>query len=201
MKSKYFLRGMGVGILVTVMIFAVSLVFYEPDISDEEIIEKATALGMVQSDKESDSSSSDNDKSSESEENSKESEEESKDSTGSVEEDTAKDQEVSSSDDSSTKNDTDSTASNQSPLESNSGTDSASDSTSDASVSLINFTVSTGESSYKICENLYRAGLIDDPNSFNQYLEDMGYDDAIRTGNYNIPSGSSYEEIANAISH
>lgn len=193
MRSKYFLRGMGVGILVTVMIFAVSLVFYEPSMSDEEIIEKATALGMVRVEDESGTDSLDDEnteeqkKDSESESESEESGSSSSDSseTGSTTEEYQAD---------SAQND----SSNTDAQPQNTDTSSSQEKSSD---SLINFTVSSGEGSFKISENLYRAGLIDDPNTFNKYLEDMGYDDTIRTGTYNIPSGSSYEEIANAISH
>lgn len=175
MRSKYFLRGMGVGILVTVIIFAVSLVFYEPTLSDEEIIEKAKALGMETSEEtitKEDSQTKD-------EETSNETDGEKQSTDTSADEDESNESE--SQDDNSNSNET------------------ASESSS--SSERVTFVVTPGEGSSKICENLYHAGLIDDPNTFNQFLEDNGYDKTISTGSYEIPKGSTYEEIANAISH
>ena len=47
MKLKYYLRGAGVGVLVTTIIFSIAFAFYEPKSSKEEIIQQASALGMV----------------------------------------------------------------------------------------------------------------------------------------------------------
>lgn len=47
MKLKYYLRGAGVGILVTTLIFIIAFAFYEPQLTDEEIEAKAKQLGMV----------------------------------------------------------------------------------------------------------------------------------------------------------
>ena len=47
MKFKYYLRGAGVGILVTTLIFVIALALHSPDISDDEIISRAKQLGMV----------------------------------------------------------------------------------------------------------------------------------------------------------
>ena len=50
MKIKYYLRGLGVGIIVTTIILTISFHGKQKDIDDfpaEEIIAKATMLGMV----------------------------------------------------------------------------------------------------------------------------------------------------------
>ncbi len=47
MKAKYYLRGMGIGIFVTALIFGIALVFYNPSMSDEEIRREAAKLGML----------------------------------------------------------------------------------------------------------------------------------------------------------
>jgi hypothetical protein len=54
MKVKYYLRGMGVGILITTLIFAVSYAIQKPKMSDEEIIAAAKQLGMVEAEAEED---------------------------------------------------------------------------------------------------------------------------------------------------
>ncbi|MBP3753429.1 MAG: hypothetical protein J6I66_01060 [Lachnospiraceae bacterium] len=48
-KSKYYMRGIGVGILVCALILIISRKNTQPVISDEEIISRARALGMVES--------------------------------------------------------------------------------------------------------------------------------------------------------
>lgn len=47
MKLKYYLRGMGIGIIVTTIILAISFSRREVEISDEEIMARAATLGMV----------------------------------------------------------------------------------------------------------------------------------------------------------
>ncbi|MEQ2535532.1 hypothetical protein [Lachnospira hominis (ex Hitch et al. 2024)] len=48
-------------------------------------------------------------------------------------------------------------------------------------------------------ELLYKAGVIDDENSFAFYLQNSGYDAIIRDGLYQINIGDSYENIAKII--
>lgn len=47
MKAKYYLRGMGIGIFITALIFGIALVFYRPKMSEDEIRREAAKLGMV----------------------------------------------------------------------------------------------------------------------------------------------------------
>ena len=47
MKLKYYLRGLGIGIIVTTVILAVSFSKKEIKMSDEEIMARAAQLGMV----------------------------------------------------------------------------------------------------------------------------------------------------------
>ena len=50
MKLKYYLRGLGIGIIVTTLILMIAFSQYKNDISDAEIIKRAEALGMVMKD-------------------------------------------------------------------------------------------------------------------------------------------------------
>ena len=59
--------------------------------------------------------------------------------------------------------------------------------------------VSSGQSSYTVCINLMAAGLIDDVSGFDKYLEDNGYSKRISTGTYEIPVDATREEIAKII--
>ena len=47
MKLKYYLRGMGIGIILTAIVMGFALGGRKATISDAEIIERAKALGMV----------------------------------------------------------------------------------------------------------------------------------------------------------
>ena len=48
-KNKYYMRGIGVGIMVCALILIISRINTKAEISDEEIISRARALGMVES--------------------------------------------------------------------------------------------------------------------------------------------------------
>lgn len=52
MKRKYYLRGLGLGILITALVFSIT---GASDISDEEVIRRAEQLGYVKSNEPSDS--------------------------------------------------------------------------------------------------------------------------------------------------
>ena len=47
MRFKYYLKGLGMGIIITTIIMTVSCVIHNNNLSDQEIIEKAMELGMV----------------------------------------------------------------------------------------------------------------------------------------------------------
>ena len=47
MKLKYYLRGLGIGIIVTTVILMISFPGKEEKLTDEEIIARAKQLGMV----------------------------------------------------------------------------------------------------------------------------------------------------------
>lgn len=46
MRFKYYLRGIGIGILFSTIVLSISFLFHKPKISDEEIIIRAKELGM-----------------------------------------------------------------------------------------------------------------------------------------------------------
>ena len=51
MKLKYYLRGAGVGVIVTTLIFTIAIAFGEPTMSKEDIMREAEKLGMVSQEK------------------------------------------------------------------------------------------------------------------------------------------------------
>ena len=46
MRFKYYLRGAGIGVILTTLIFTIAFAVYKPTLSDDEIMIKAEALGM-----------------------------------------------------------------------------------------------------------------------------------------------------------
>lgn len=46
MRFKYYLRGAGIGVILTALIFTIAFAVYKPTLSDDEIMQKAEALGM-----------------------------------------------------------------------------------------------------------------------------------------------------------
>lgn len=59
--------------------------------------------------------------------------------------------------------------------------------------------ISRGESSVTVSKNLEELGLVEDYWTFDRYLCENGYDHSIGTGTYQIPIGTTEEEIARII--
>lgn len=59
--------------------------------------------------------------------------------------------------------------------------------------------VESGEGSFLVCQKLEDAGLIPLASEFDRYLYEMGYDKRINIGTYEIPIGAAPEEIAKII--
>lgn len=56
--------------------------------------------------------------------------------------------------------------------------------------------ISGGQYSDVVCRKLEEAGLVDSAKAFNDFLVEKDYDNAILPGVYEIPKGATYEEIA-----
>lgn len=56
-----------------------------------------------------------------------------------------------------------------------------------------------GDSSYTVSRRLQEAGLVDDAGEYDEYLVNNGYSKTIRTGTYKIPIDATWEEIAEII--
>lgn len=168
MRLKYYLRGAGVGIIVTTLVLSVafwttSYSSKKTELTDQEIIERAEKLGMVMAE----------------------------DTTSDQEEtDEKTDFEVSAAQDASEdKNDL--------TNEDISGDDNITDnSTEDIVVSYTAFTISPGQSSDTVTENLYEAGFINSAKDFNSFLIKLGLANRIQAGTFYISSDSSEEDIA-----
>lgn len=62
--------------------------------------------------------------------------------------------------------------------------------------SVVKITVVQGEVCRTLAEDLVAAGLIEDAEDFRKYMGDHNYANSIHVGEFEIPRGSTYEEIA-----
>ena len=185
MRFKYYLRGIGIGVTLATLLLTISFYFgrdalTKEKLSDEEIIERATELGMVMPEEEVSDSDEVVAKSS-------------------LEEDLAEPADNSEDTDNADKTVSDDAAKEDSTDEytlAQAIEDASNDkSATDTTVTYVPFRIRGGESSETICKNLKKAGLVDSEKEFNKYLNKLNVDNVISTGNFYIPTGSSYDDI------
>lgn len=176
MKLKYYLRGLGIGILVTTIILMIAFSGHKADISDEEIIARAKALGMVMTEQEKEDAIPKG-----TEDNLTESTEQKPEKTTEQNQTTEQSQ-TTEQDKTTERNQT----TEQGQTES---TDQAKAETQKE------ITVKAGDSSNTVADKLFQEGLVDDASAFNKYLVDNKVDSSIQPGTFTIPQGATYEEI------
>lgn len=218
MKKKYYMRGLGVGIIATALILMLGLFFSGVPMTDAAVKKRARALGMVESSEASGDAQSRTIKELQ-EEQQKKSKSGTKtkktvDSDGDVTTVTTKkadpaekknDGKDSSTDQKSSKNSNDDksvskTSKTVSDITKSENSSKTAENTEDSGQKKnVSITISGGDNSMSVGRKLQSAGLITSANAFNDYLEQNGYDHVIRTGTFSIKQGSSYREIAQAI--
>lgn len=60
----------------------------------------------------------------------------------------------------------------------------------------ITIQVNSGDGSYTVCKKLEEAGLVDSASDFDTYLCEKGYDKRINVGTFTIPEGAEPDQIA-----
>ena len=174
MKKKYFVRGLGIGIIFGALIMlAAYLTSGKGSLSDEEVMKRAQELGMV--------------KKSEyvldSEVTSEETTTEAVTTEAPVT--TEKATEAAT---------TEAPGTTEKATEA-ATTEAATTEQTDAKTKAT-ITVSGGMSSETISSLLENAGLVDSASKFNSFLVQNGYDKKLETGSFDISGGMTYEEIA-----
>ncbi len=217
MKLKYQMRGLGIGIIVTALLMGVVTDNRIP-LSDAEIRMLALELGMVDSDslKLSDipnvapGSSEEDEPSSTGADGASEPETEENGGDGSEEGGSASGPQGDSGGDSGDEGESgsagDAVSGEGSPgnvgdaagEEGQSG-NAEGFSEGTASDSPITVVIEGGATSYSVCLELQRLGLVEDAARFDNFLCDMGYSKSVREGTFQIPAGTSEEEIARII--
>lgn len=230
MNLKYYLRGLGIGILVTALIMNIAAGRKET-LTNEEIKERAKALGMVEEgtlleDAQAALNTLGNSGTSSNEES-----EDAQNLTGDgALEETPKQQgnEISEEASKQSENETPEGTPEQSESEAPEGTPEQSEAqqpeeerepedTQESEVIVetegvwppdetgedgedITVQVMRGESSYTVCKRLEEIGIISSASEFDTFLCQNGYDKKIRAGTFEIPRNASPEQIARILS-
>ena len=173
MKLKYYLRGLGIGILVTAAIL--TIVYHtKGSMSDSQIMKRAAQLGMVMESTEEDTLFAQTTQVDTTIEET---------GTISVEETTTVVETTEAVTEASTEKPTE--APTKAPTE-------------PAAAEAV-LTISPGMYSESVSAELVRLGIITNQKEFNSYLVNNGYAERIQTGDFKIKADMSYDEIARII--
>lgn len=218
MKLRYYLRGLGIGIVVTALVMGVIGKEGRP-LTDAEIRAAARELGMVESDAlkltdiQPDMSPGDpggtgmqgQDESS----GGAESREENEASEGTEFRDDEEASGDSGSPDGSegygesgeTRGTDDMTESSETASSAEPGSEpsDAEPAESSAPEETVTVTIMLGSGSGTVCRQLEEAGLIEDAREYDRYLINQGYSKRICAGTYEIPAGADWEKITKII--
>ena len=184
MKFKYYLRGIGIGVVVTTVIFMILISIHK----NEERMDSASKNNMES--KTVAAAEDDTEKKAQSDATpSKQISKEDKD----VEKDTRPKENTKPKEDAKPKADT---GKDQNTETETQQTETEEDETENESSDKVRFEISGGEFSDVICRKLQEEGLISDAKEFNRFLIEKDYDNSILPGIYDIPKDATYEEIA-----
>ena len=196
MKLKYYLRGLGTGILFATVILFIS---YAYRMSDKQIKERAKELGMVFPGKESSIEAETTtkevvDESTTGENNSEETtkDEEIKESTSDVETEENSTEEKTTEENSTEEKTTEEKTTEEKTTEEEI-------TKSDKPVKSYVLTVTSRTISRDVARKLEDAGIIDDAEEFNDYLCENDYASNIQNGKFTVKSNMTYKEIAEII--
>lgn len=214
MNLKYYLRGLGVGIVVTSLILGIGLGSRKETLSNEEIKERARELGMVEesitvaeaaAQKEEEAQEAEVTVAPVPEENAESDAEpivnaepevssEPAVSTGAAPEASEKPN-VSAASESAASAAPEAGATPEAGVKPVAD-EAEEDSGTAPEKEIVDITINPGEGSYVISQKLEQSGLIDDAAEYDAYLCDNGYHTKLRAGVHKIPMGSTREEIA-----
>ncbi len=193
MKLKYYLRGMGIGIIITTLILIIAFSIHKNDtVQQEEPKQEAASKTVAEA---QNSTQIPIDTETETEPATEQNNTEQADTQKTTEK--QKENETSVVSASTEEKESEEKASEQKTSETKSSEEKTSEkNTPAAATEKVRFEVGGGEYSDVICKRLLQAGLIDDADAFNKFLIQKDYDNLILPGVYDIPKGATYEEIA-----
>lgn len=170
MKLKYYLRGLGIGMIVTTIILAISFSRREVEISDEQIMVRAAALGMVMpNEQETDTALPENET------------------------------EIEIETETETEADNVSAIETETGTETETETQVSENTMAETGGETYRLVISKGDVCRIVCEKLQENGVIDDAEALRKHLFELGYANSISTGEYDVPYGLTMEEVAQII--
>ncbi len=205
MRLKYYLRGLGLGILVSTLFLMLSIQLHGGIMTDERVIARAKELGMVIPDygetdtqaPEGESTQSDDAAQNDAQPGNVTQNDATQDDgqLGNIAQGDAQQNEVAQNDATSDDAAQGDAAQNNAAQNDATQNDVAQDNTQDDII----FTVADGEVCRTAAEKLLACGLIEDVDAFRKYMSSHDYDGLIREGTYRIPVGADTETIAKII--
>ncbi len=199
MKLKYYLRGLGIGIIVTAVVMGAASGSRKETLSDREIKERAAELGMVEqgsslADLESEEEPVGSPEAEKTEEPVKTPEPEKTEEPVKTPEPQKTEEPVKTPEPQKTEEPvkTETPVKTPEPEKTKDPQETPKETPSDAIV----VEVRSGDSSYTVCQRLQEKGLIASASEFDTFLCAKGYDRKLRAGSYEIPSDATDEEIA-----
>ena len=178
MKLKYYLRGLGTGILVTTLILFIAYSYRDVGVKEKDT-DKDNKTNVEQS------STSDDEKNSTSESSS--STEESSSSEETTPEATTPEETT--------------TPEATTPEETTPEETTVAPPVVDDTNTVVEFTIYSGYTSWDVAMILEQTGVVESAADFDYYLAVNGYDYRISTGVYTVKIGATYEEIAEMITY
>lgn len=217
MERRYYLRGLGLGILITAIIMGAAQRGGK-EMSDEEVRQRARELGMIENTVLSESVAEPEADAEQAETDLAAAEEKSEEAAPADTEPVTEDMQEAAADEQDTQEQTDAEDSQeqadavdaqaepeqadaQTALEEETeqSTGAQSETKTAASGEAQIFTIDKGDSSVSVAQKLEQAGLISSAASYDRFLCDNGYDKKIRAGEYTIPADAGDEQIARII--
>lgn len=218
MERKYYLRGLGLGIVVTAVIMGIAL-SGPREMTDEEIIQRAKELGMEEDTYLADMGA--DEEQTQGEQNIEDidpeelpavkQEPESKPAQPEEDLEPAEEEDLEPAEEElpsavkpvvielpETESATEEPSSEETPEE-NTNEMTRQDDTPSSSVKMETVTVVSGDGSYTVARKLKEAGVVMSAETFDTYLCEKGYDKKLRTGTFHIPADASDEQIARII--
>ena len=167
MKLKYYLRGLGIGIIITTIVLMIAYSGYKTELTDAEIIARAEKLGMVMKEDPLFSNS-----------------------------ELHKDSEVVADSENLTEQDTEEAEdTTETETEKETEIEMAQESETEQLNGVYHLSIPAGSYPRLICNELQDNGVIEDAAALRKYLADMGFATLIHVGEYEIPYGASNDEV------
>lgn len=170
MKLKYYMRGIGIAMMVTALLVGFSYRNHEKSMTDEDVIARAKQLGMIENNFLSPSSP-----------------------VSSGQE--ASGQEVSGQEPPAQVSPGNSGQAEKAPEEPKEPEESKAPEET-KSPQTVTLEIVRGDSSNSVSRKLEEAGLVEDAKEYDRYLCENGYDKRISVGTFKIPAGTGEEDIA-----